>query len=100
MRTVLAIAILAATALPAAAEPAARPATGASDVTRMVTDDCARARKAGKTCVLEVAAEDVGGVAPTADQIGVAILRFGTGASLIRVRLDFIPEILKTAEDL
>jgi len=79
----------------AVAEPS--PAT---DVTRMVTDDCARARKAGKTCVLDVAAEDVGGTTPTAGDTGLRLLTFGKAGSLIRVRHDFIPEIVKAAEDL
>ena len=80
--------------------------TGASagDIGRaqsqMVTDDCALARKAGKTCVLDVPAEDVGGKVPTVDDVGVRILTFGKSGSLIRVRHDFIPEIVKTAEDL
>src|SRR5882762_8320901 len=115
MRTCFAIAILAAaTATTAVANPmpragvahttaapaTPRPGAGNDDVTRMVTDDCARARKAGKTCVLEVPAEDVGGQAPTADQIGITLLTFGPHSSLIRVRHDFIPEIVKTAEDL
>ncbi|HEX4422440.1 MAG TPA: hypothetical protein VH165_31215 [Kofleriaceae bacterium] len=85
-------------AKPASASAAARPA--AADVHQMVTDDCARARQAGKTCVLEVGAEDVGGAAPTAGDTGIRVLTFHPGPSLIRLRHDFIPEILKTAEDL
>ncbi|HEY0195882.1 MAG TPA: hypothetical protein VGC42_32440 [Kofleriaceae bacterium] len=71
-----------------------------ADSTRMVTDDCARARKAGKTCVLEVGAEDVGGDAPTAGELTVRARAFLPGNSLIRLRRDFIPEIVKSAEDL
>jgi hypothetical protein len=109
MRTVLPIATLVlalASSLPgsvAAADPAARPASAAAaavDVHQMVTDDCARARQAGKTCVLEVGAEDVGGAVPTAGDTGIRVLTFRPGPSLIRLRHDFIPEILKTAEDL
>lgn len=70
------------------------------DVRAMVTDDCARARKAGKTCVLEVGAEDVGGSAPTAGDTGVHAITFDKNGSLIRLRRDFIPEILKSAEDM
>jgi hypothetical protein len=67
---------------------------------RMVTDDCALARKAGKTCVLEVPAEEIGGNAPTADEIAIRALQFLRSGSLIRVRQDFIPEIVKAADDL
>jgi hypothetical protein len=72
----------------------------ARDVTRMVTDDCARARKAGKTCVLEIPAEDVDGAAPAGSDIRIGLATFGTAGSLIRLRQDFIPEIVKAAEDL
>jgi hypothetical protein len=71
--------------------------TGAS---RMVTDDCALARRANKTCVLDVPAEDVDGKVPTVDDLAVRILTFGKAGSLIRVRRDFIPEIVKAADDL
>jgi hypothetical protein len=87
----------------AAAEPAqpAPPRPSAStDASRMVTDDCALARRAGKTCVLEVPPEDIGGATPSASGIDVRILRFGSHASLIRLRHDFILEIVKTGEDL
>ena len=80
--------------------PASTLADPRPDASRMVTDDCALARKAGKTCVLDVPAEDVGGRVPTADELTVRILAFGKGPSLVRVRRDFVPQILKTAEDL
>lgn len=88
--------------LSAAADPdrAPRRPAPATDSSRMVTDDCAIARKAGKTCELDVPAEDVGGKTPVADDIGVRIARFGTAQSLIRLRRDFIPEIVKAADDL
>jgi hypothetical protein len=103
MRTVVAAVMLTSVILPASVladpSPASSPSLK-SDVTKMVTDDCARARKAGKTCVLDVPAEDVDGQSPTAGDTGVRILIYGTQASLIRIRRDFIPEIVKTAEDL
>ena len=71
-----------------------------TDVSRMVTDDCALARRANKTCVLDVPAEDVDGKVPTVDDLAVRILTFGKAGSLIRVRRDFIPEIVKAADDL
>jgi hypothetical protein len=97
MRLVVAVVMLTSVVLPVSAFADPGPAT---DVSKMVTDDCARARKAGKTCVLDVAAEEVGGTAPTAGEIGLRLLTFGKADSLIRVRRDFIPEIVKAAEDL
>lgn len=102
MRTVAAALMLTAVVLPTSVSADPNPRTDATrtDVTKMVTDDCARARKAGKTCVLDVPPEDVNGQTPTAGDVGIRILRFWTEASLIRIRHDFIPEIVKTAEDL
>jgi len=84
-------------AAPAASDP--RPDPGRIDPTRMVTDDCARARKAGKTCELTLLPEDVGGEALGPDDIALEILQFGHEGSLIRVRHDFIVEIVRSAED-
>jgi hypothetical protein len=81
----------------AGAEPAPRAAT---DVGKMVTEDCALARQQGKTCVLEVPPEEIGGSAASAGDVAVQILRFGTAASLIRLRRDFIVELVMSAEDL
>ena len=91
---VLVISLTASASAPASAEPPAAPAA------RMVTDDCAIARRANKTCVLDVPAEDVDGTVPAVDDIAVRILSFGKAGSLIRIRRDFIPEIVKTVEDL
>ena len=71
-----------------------------TETSRMVTDDCAIARRAHKTCVLDVPAEDVDGTVPAVDDIAVRILSFGKAGSLIRIRRDFIPEVVKAAEDL
>lgn len=78
-----------------AAEPAP-----ARDVRQLVSDDCARARAAGKTCVLDIAAEELTGDRASADDLALRLLVFGAQRSLIRVRQDFIPQIVKTAEDL
>jgi hypothetical protein len=67
---------------------------------QLVTDDCAQARKAGKTCVLEVPAEPIAGGTPTPDDIRVRVAGFPPHASLIRLRRDFISEIAKAADDL
>ena len=87
--------------LPASANPDPQPAPRqTTSAGRMATDDCARARKAGKTCELTLPPEDVGGQAVGPDDIALRLLRFGQAGSLIRVRRDFIPEIVKAAEDL
>ncbi len=68
-----------------------------ADTARLAADDCARARALGKTCVLTIGAEEIeGGVRrPEGDVIDAP--RFGSAASLIRLRRDFIPEILGSA---
>lgn len=70
------------------------------DVSRMTTDDCAQARKQNKTCVLSIEDETIEGDKPGAGEISITAQRFTDHASLIRIRRDFISEILKTAEDL
>lgn len=80
--------------------PSAAFADAPKDVTKMATDDCAKARAAKKTCVISIEGIDVeGGVrGPGGERIDV--ITAGGHASLIRLRRDFIPEILKSAEDL
>lgn len=70
------------------------------DVQTMATDDCAKARKANKTCVLKIEDEDVTGKAPTHEGIVGGFIQFGDHESLVKLRYDFIPEILRTAEDI
>lgn len=96
MRYLLAAALLLGPAI-AAADPQASKAT---DVQQMKTDDCARARKLNKTCVLDMKGEDVEGGVSRGDGEKVDILQFGKASSLIQIRRDFILEILKTAEDI
>ena len=64
----------------------------------MATDDCARARKAGKTCVLTIGEEDVTGKVGVPNETKIDVLVIGKMSSLIRLRRAFIPEILKSAE--
>lgn len=94
MRTMLLVLALAVPTL-AAADP-----TPPSDVTKMHADDCARARKQNKTCVLSIESEDVQGERPAGSETTILVNPFGDHASLITLRTDFIPEILKSAEDL
>ncbi|HEU0033538.1 MAG TPA: hypothetical protein VFQ53_23060 [Kofleriaceae bacterium] len=71
------------------------------DARKMATDDCARARKAGKTCVITIGeGESLDGRVPTAGEGIISIPGTDKAASLIHIRHDFIPEILKSAEDL
>ncbi len=70
------------------------------DVRTMATDDCARARKAGKTCVLDIGEESIEGQVATGTGEGFTSIDWGKANSLIRLRRDFITEILRSAEDI
>lgn len=82
-------------------EPKVNPPGGATvDVRTMATDDCARARKAGKTCVLDIGEEKIVGETATGTGEGITTIDWGNAGSLIRLRRDFITEILRSAEDI
>jgi hypothetical protein len=70
------------------------------DAQQMHSDDCARARKQNKTCVLDMGTETLEGNVGKNEGERVDILTFSKLPSLIRIRRDFIVEILKSAEDL
>ncbi|MDB4962221.1 MAG: hypothetical protein JWP01_2220 [Myxococcales bacterium] len=74
--------------------------TPTADVSRMASDDCARARKAGKICVLTIEDQTIEGQGGGGDGTTITPITFGDMASLIRIRRDFIPEILRSAEDI
>src|SRR5262245_26433290 len=75
--------------------------TRTPDVRQMHTDDCAKARAAKKTCVIDMGkGEDVSGRLVIPNGIGTSAITFTPKPSLIRLRKDFIVEILKSAEDL
>jgi hypothetical protein len=95
MRTALGFAIVTSVILPASlfADPA--PAADA----RRRTAECEHARPEAR-CVFNFDPEDVAGKAATPDDIGIRIMTFGKAGSLVAIRRHFIPEILKTAEDL
>jgi len=80
---------------PAAADP--RPPV---DVGKMATDDCARARRAKKDCVLTIEGSEIDGSTPRNTGTTVTVVGTTQHPSLIRIRREFIQEILKTAEDL
>jgi hypothetical protein len=63
-------------------------------------DDCARARKLHKTCELTIGPEDIEGGVSKPDGIGFSARDWAYMNSLIHIRRDFIPEIIKSAEDL
>jgi hypothetical protein len=100
MRTLLVATLLLAPALAAADDAPAPAPSRTTDVAKMKNDDCARARKANKTCVLDMGGESLEATTPTAGGAAVGVVTFGKAASLIRIRRDFITEILKSAEDL
>jgi len=64
------------------------------------TDDCAAARKAHKTCVIDMGKEELTADKPVGDGIGVGVITTGKEPSMIHIRRDFIVEIIKSAEDL
>jgi hypothetical protein len=76
----------------------AQPTT--SDPQQMHNDDCARARKQGKPCVLDMAAEVIEDGVSKPDTMLVDARIFSKHNSLIRIRKDFIAEILKSANDI
>jgi hypothetical protein len=63
-------------------------------------DDCARARKLNKVCELTIGEEQIEGGVSTPDGIGFSARAWAYMNSLIHIRRDFIPEIIKSAEDL
>jgi hypothetical protein len=91
MRTILLVAALLVPAI-AAAET--------TDVQKMKTDDCARARKANKTCVLDIGEENIEGQGVTPTGTVINPRQFAVLNSLVHIRKDFIPEILKSAENI
>jgi len=88
------------------ADPApTRPDTEAKPVTEAkpetgLHDDCARARAQHKDCVLDISGDEIDGNAPVATDAMLNFLKWTKSQSLIQLRRDFIPEIVKTAEDL
>ena len=96
MRCILFAVLLLAPTLAAADDKAPTPQAPAQGN----ADDCARARKLNKVCELTITEEEIeGGISrPT----GTAFSARGWAYmnSLIRIRRDFIPEIIKSAEDL
>jgi hypothetical protein len=98
MRLLITALLVVSPALALADEPA--PSRAPSDITKMKNDDCAKARKQNKPCVIDMGGEEIDGTSPTAGGTVIGTIQFHKAESLIRIRRDFIAEILKTAEDL
>lgn len=92
------IASLLLVSIPAVADPAAKPP--AQDARQMHADDCAKARAANRACVIDMTGEQLDGTSPIAGGIATTVIKFTQSGSLIRIRREFIEQILKTAEDL
>jgi hypothetical protein len=93
MKKILAAAFLVALA----ASPAVAQKEDSND---LAAQDCARARKAGKTCVLTFGKEDIVGGVPSGEGEGIDVRDITTFSSLIRIRTEFIAEIIRAAEDI
>ena len=92
--------LVAATTAVASADNGAASSSTATAADR-AAGDCARARKAGKACVLTFGTGDtITGNTPTGDGTSVVGRTFMRGPSLIHIREDFRAEIIKAAEDL
>jgi len=97
MRLILSMVLVLSTSTVALAD---NPSGKTVDVQTMKDGDCARARKAGKTCVLDIGEENIEGQVASGNGEKLTGIEFGKAASLIRIRRDFITEILKSAEDI
>lgn len=104
MRSALALALVLATspaladkAPPAAAQPAAEKTP---DLHKLEGSECAKARAQNKTCVISIENEDIVGENATGDGTGYTALEFPKLGSLIRLRLHFLPEIIRSTDDL
>ena len=63
-------------------------------------DDCSRARRLGKVCELTIGEEEIEVGIKKPEGSGFSARDWAYMNSLIHIRRDFIPEIIKTAEDL
>jgi hypothetical protein len=95
MKKILAAAFLVAlTATPAVAQKE----DSSSD---LAAQDCARARKLGKECVLTFGkGETIEGGVATGEGEGIDVRDITSFSSLIRIRSSFIAEIIRAAEDM
>jgi hypothetical protein len=92
MRTFVIVALLLAPAL-AAAEPT-------KSAKQKHSDDCEAARKANRTCVLDMGKEELTGNKPVDSGVSVGVIKIEKEPSLIHLRTDFIVEIIRSADNL
>ncbi len=71
-----------------------------ADASDLAQQDCSRARKLHKTCVLSFGGETINKGPVTGDGTTVTAAQHDKMPSLIHVRSDFRAEIIKAAEDL
>jgi hypothetical protein len=71
-----------------------------SSANDLADQDCARARKLHKTCVLTFGGDTIDKGPVTGDGTDVSALQHEKQPSLIRLRSDFRAEIIKSAEDI
>jgi hypothetical protein len=71
-----------------------------SSANDLADQDCARARKQQKTCVLTFDGETINKGPVVGDGTNVSVAQHEKHPSLIRLRSDFRAEIIKSAEDL
>jgi hypothetical protein len=101
MRRVAALALLTALAAPPVlADPAPPPSPESPAARRAEASECARARKAGKPCQLTIEPEQVGGDRVSPDGVDLRLRRFEPTGSMIRLRREFIDQIVKAADEL
>lgn len=98
MRRVAALALLTALAAPPVlADPAPAPSL---EHRRAEASECARARKAGKPCQLTIEPEQVGGDRAAPDGTDLRLRRFEPTGSMIRLRREFLDQIMRSADEL
>lgn len=98
MRRVAALVLLTALTAPRVlADPTPAPSP---EKRRAEASECARARKAGKPCQLTIEPEQVGGDRATPDGTDLRLRRFEPSGSMIRLRREFLDQIVKSADEL
>lgn len=98
MRRVAALVLLTALAAPPVlADPAPAPS---AEKRRAEASECARARKAGKPCQLTIEPEQVGGDRSVPDGMDLRPRRFEPAGSMLRLRREFLDQIVKAADEL
>jgi hypothetical protein len=100
MRRATILAVWTALAAPPVLANPAPPVPGPAPAPRTEAADCARARKAGQPCQLTIEAEPVGGDRPAPDGMDLRLRRFEPARSMLRLRREFIDQIVKSADEL